>query len=113
VKTGGMGPPMTQGEVTMVAYTETAGDRQPGMKRDLNEANVRDVLENVIGCDPEAPAWPGLRGVTAPAPEIVSEVARELGWNPRNRHARICVGSIMQSLMWRAARRPAADHRRI
>jgi hypothetical protein len=51
------------------------------MKRSPTEANVRDVLANVIGYDPDAPAWPQYSPVFSPPEELVAEVVEELGWS--------------------------------
>jgi hypothetical protein len=72
-------------------------------RRELTPANVSDVLTNVIGYDPDLADWPGTPGVVAPDHLLVEEVVEELGWSPRSRHARICVGSIMQAMMRTAA----------
>jgi hypothetical protein len=86
----------------MVAQAANGGNH-----RALSEANVCAVLKG-IGYDPDAPAWPGLPGIVAPAPDVVDRVVAALGWGRHNRHAQVCAGSILQALMWRAARRGAA-----
>jgi hypothetical protein len=58
---------------------------------------------------PEHACWPGFVEIIAPSPGFAKAVVEQLGWNWRNRDARIIVGSTLQTFMVDARRRPEPD----